>query len=164
MIPSISPPTDNLYKFVALFGLGLFILSIVNQSKHRSDLIKSKIEVERMQQRIFDTIQVYQSPNLSTQQKLQDDIAHYNHVQNMFSQLDELEDFIMKSPHIPLRAKNLIVTEIDIIEIRSEVIERQEQFNWLLMISSIGLILVGFTLWYFLDQKWRDKEIKLDKK
>ena len=156
MIPNISPPTDNLYKFIALFGLGIFILSILNQTKHRTELINSKIEVEKIQQQIFDTIQVYQKPNLEIQQKLQDDIQDFKHVDSMFDQLNELEDYILKSDRISMRAKNEILTKINIIEIRSEALHDQERLNLCLMLVSIGLIIVGFALWYIKEQRWKD--------
>lgn len=160
MIPTISPPTDNLYKFVALFGLGIFILGNINMSAHRSDLIKSKIQVEEIQKNIFDSLFQFQTLDIERQFELQGNIIIYEHVDDMVSQLDILEAEILASEVIPEKLKNQIVTDIDIIEIQSSMIHRTEKLNNLMLLLSIGLIIVGFTLWYLKDQRWQDKNVK----
>ena len=44
MLPNISPPTDNLYKFIALFGLAIFLFSLYKSGDAFEAVTKSKLE------------------------------------------------------------------------------------------------------------------------
>lgn len=46
MIPSITPPTDNLYKFISLFGLAIFLFATYNLSIVYDQSTENKMHIE----------------------------------------------------------------------------------------------------------------------
>ncbi len=155
MIP-ITLPTDNLYKFIALFGLGILIFGIMNMSKLQSELTQSKIRIEKIEKEIFDTIHYFDIIDPDFEHELHDNILKYKCISNINSQLDEIKNLVNNDKKIPIGVKGYVNTKIDIIEIKTLSIRKQELIDCFLIGLSIVLMSIGFFLWYRKDQRWKD--------
>ena len=160
MIPAISPPTDNLYKLIALFGLGILIVGVVNIATKSDEIIKTKIEIEYIEKQIVDTILHYS--------KVKEDVE-INFINTSASEgvselMDEISIYeeLIHNKKLPKKVTNYVDTELDIIRVKLLANEKQEFLNKLLISLAILLMLVGFSLWYFKEQRWYDKKVKRD--
>lgn len=159
MIPGISPPTDNLYKLIALFGLGILILGVLNISDYQDDLLVTKIEIEDIEKSIFDTISNYTSRNLAFETDATDKLVNFKDFDKLVEELDEVEKYVFNLKDIPESIKAHVATQIDIIEIKSSVSRNHLWLNYFLIIFSAVFMSVGFIFWYYKEQKWKDIEI-----
>ncbi len=160
MIPAITPPTDNLYKLIALFGLGILILAVMNYGTQQSDVIKSKIEIEELEKEIFGIVHHYDTISVDFEKNEQANIVKYDKISDLNKQIEEVEKMIMKDKKLPHHVKTDIATKIDIIEIKTATIQKQERTDLLLVIISLVLMSAGFILWYKKEQRWNDLELK----
>src|SRR5687767_14606956 len=56
MIPSITPPTDNLYKFLSMFGLAIFLFSLYNLNQVYDAAASNKMGIEDLKKDIQKTL------------------------------------------------------------------------------------------------------------
>jgi hypothetical protein len=53
MLPAITPPTDNLYKFISLFGLTIFLFSMYNLGIVYDQSAASQMEIEDVKSEVL---------------------------------------------------------------------------------------------------------------
>lgn len=159
MIPAISPPTDNLYKLISLMGLAILILGVINFTTQSETILDTKIEIENVEKHITDTIHYYNKLN-------NEDLQFTNtsetiDIAELLAELDKDEE-LSHSENLPPNVTNYIDTEIDIVKIKLLDIQNKENLNYILIIFSVLLMLVGFVLWYLNEQRWQDRKLKSD--
>ena len=164
MIPGISPPTDSLYKFISIFGLGILILGVINMTSQQDELINNKIAIENIQHHIYDTLLVYNVIDFEYQKEMQDNVVDFSRMDEAIIDLDKLEAIVSESTEIPQAIKAHIITKIDIIEIQIGVTHKLQRLNYYLISFSVVLIFIGFVMWYIKEQRWQDKRIKSEVK
>lgn len=56
MIPAITPPTDNLYKFISLFGLTIFLFAVYNLSIVFDRISVNSIKIEDLKSEVSQNV------------------------------------------------------------------------------------------------------------
>lgn len=143
-IPLPTPPTDNLYKFMALLGSLLLIVALALPSMRKEEfhreytdkLDKLNVVGRELQQ----AIEVGQSP---------DDPKHAKEV-------DRTVGFLMAE------SENLARWQAQ----RQEIVKEQESTLSLARWGGSVIAIIGFTLWYMKVQRWDDriKQLEFEKK
>jgi hypothetical protein len=160
MIPSISPPTDSLYKLMAIFGLGLFVLGVINTTTYSDDFMTAKIEIENIKHSISDSLFKYGDLSHDFQKRIRNEELKSMNLGEMSEALESLESYIFETPHIPGNVKTYLSTQIDIIQIKYLVSHNQRTLNYLVIAIAGFLMTLGFILWYIKDQRWKDLQLK----
>ena len=145
MLSEIKPPTDNLYKFMALFGLALMALSFWLQQNYWdafSEEAKNQTILLGRQQSTETRAMVVKARNKAI---VEDEPNSMKELAEIAIELNEL-----------IEEKHL---NKDLVEISEYVNERR--FNWgrwfWIPLSIGGLLSVaGFTLWYVRVQRIED--------
>ncbi|HCA08207.1 hypothetical protein [Chryseobacterium sp.] len=170
-------PTDNLYKFIAIFGLAIFALAIYifvnNQQSFENSIVNSnlnhsKILLEKSQndsKRIIldekiEMLRIKIKVNYGIENTLKISEPEYSKINNKegferdYEKLKafELDNLLLgdKAFHIE---KNL--------EKNHENIKVYTTIPMLILsIIGIGLMVAGFSLWYTKTQKYHDKQLR----
>ena len=161
MIPTISPPTDNLYKLISLFGLGIFILGVVNFSNQSDEILKSKIKIEYLEKQIVDTIYYYNRLSGKKEELAFINTSEYETISDLMAELCK-DEAAAHNRNIPPEVINYIDTEIDVVKVRLLAISKKETLNVLLISFSVVLMIFGFILWYLKEQRWQDKKARIN--
>jgi hypothetical protein len=178
MIKSPEIPSDNLYKFIAIFGLTIFISSIyffiITQQNFYSQLEKrSKKHSEFL---------LRDAKNFSTKLSLENRLrikelfieSKYNFIPNSINNKNALQCFKANSAlELNLQQYTDLKLKLTIIdhEINNDKQNNEDEFkkeisnNYLtptlcLMSISLLMIILGFALWYTNTQKFIDLELK----
>ncbi len=160
MIPNLSPPTDNLYKFIALFGLAILLFSFYKSSEVFDVCTKTKKTIEDLRNEIhlISHMKGKEDKHLSDTTDIA--VSPFS-VKDLSSDLHQIAMAVENSPlndsikfEIDTKIRKMQV-EMDVLSIRN----REYYF-----ITGFGLILMffGFTLWYRKDQVHRDRRIKYE--
>jgi hypothetical protein len=159
MIP-ITPPTDSLYKLMALFGLGLFVLGIINYNTFSDDIVRAELEIEKLQDSIANTIYSHGAMTPEFEQNIREEELSSMNAKELASSLESLESFIFSQENIPGNEKSTMSTQIDMIQIKYNFQHSQKTLNYLVIIAASVLMFLGFFLWYIKDQRWKDLQLK----
>jgi hypothetical protein len=154
MIPTISPPTDNLYKFIALFGLAIFLFSLYRSGDAFEAVTKTKIQLEDLKLKINRSLPFTSNGNPVI------DTASVNVVPVMVKRLsDDLESItetISSSGLSPLE-QEVLLTDVRKLQVQNDNYRiKTTEFITTLLLGFI-LIILGFWLWYKKDQVIKDK-------
>jgi len=126
-------PTDNLYKFIALSGLSISLLSFWFIGKERAATIiaVSKIEAQQeiLGEKIVRILEV-------------DDIQTSEEIQNINDQKDKL------------------FMEVESAKIKFKLLKEATYFYFLTGILGLFWMLLGFYLWYVRVQVFEDQILK----
>ena len=148
----ITPPTDNLYKFVSIFGLIIFLFSIYYPYQKAHDLtfnvyeLESEVEYIKFKNKhLKGRVKIIEKrlekeENLEKAQEIRDDF--YKHE-------IELKKLLVKA------SENINKAELLLFEVKA--------YMWLGIIGNIfGVLLMwfGFRRWYIYIQKPNDEQIK----
>lgn len=159
-IPNI--PTDNLYKFIALSGIIIVLLSIyipkVKIAEVTDKIIDAKesklilvVKVNNLESQV-DRFKDKFGPSIKENKENNKELK----VENLYGELDELNDvlFLLKIERIKQKA---ITERIEVLENRSV-----EIFRWSIITLFNGLVMAffGFWLWYSKVQKLHDLILK----
>ena len=160
MIPAISPPTDSLYKLMAIFGLGLLVLGVINTAAFSDNLMAAKVEIEQIEQSIADTLFKYNALTPDHIEVIRQEEIKEMTYEELSLALENLETYIFQRESIPGNIKAHLSAQLDIIQIKYSVSERQRRLNNYIIVAAVVLIIIGFLLWYLKDQKWKDLQLK----
>ncbi len=152
------PPTDNLYKFLAIGGLLIIVLPlyyIINREAVLNEKIRStlhgvkidSIEWEFMEK---DAEKMYYSIDTT---KLKDSPTY---AIDMRRTVDSLES----KSRTRERATVKLAADTDFIISSRKELDKLEQIGLTIMIFGLLLSGAGFTLWYFRVQKYVDRALK----
>ncbi len=173
-IPNL--PTDNLYKFIAIFGLILFIFRIY-QVENLASEINSQVFQLNESIRILKTEKIYHEKNknfLDNQIKILCKKLNYEcEFTDSFWVFPSYKNLSLEEMSIRLEIDKLIkdyrieLQEFDLKTI--QINSKSQQFNLLndefdglnngdfLQIFGFVVAVMGFTLWYFKIQRFQDE-------
>lgn len=162
MIPSITPPTDNLYKFISLFGLTILLFSVYNISITFDASAKSKMGIEdvkvSLQKALYEKSQ-------STNDSLRTDkvSTHFRpgKIRQMEQDLLQIERFIASCKLDP---KDEIALSGDISKISVSLDNLSVKQSGYIGFGCLGcaLMIFGFFKWHYKEQKLRDKMLEIE--
>ena len=147
-IPNL--PTDNLYKFIALSGVAMFI--IINLYS-----FKNIIEIEEDIRKLKLESKIYKKESGF----IDEDINNFN-----TDGLNSISEVINQLDPIKIKLRELAIKEIRIKHNLEEVEKRNNDKYLLLiiwsatMIISISMMVYGFSYWYKRVQKFLDIKLK----
>lgn len=162
MIPSITPPTDNLYKFISLFGLTILLFSVYNIGITFDASAKSKMGIEDVKVSLQKAI--YEK-SYSTNDSLRTDKVG-NHfrpgkILQMEQDLLQIERFIASCQLDP---KDEIALSGDISKISVALDNLSIKQRGYIGFGCIGfaLMIFGFFKWHYKEQQLRDKMLEIE--
>jgi hypothetical protein len=139
-------PTDNLYKFIAIFGLIIFVLAIIYPRKALNELYLQGLE-------IHGQIKIIELQKDSIEKKIES-LTLLD--KRMF---EEREECLKDSFNLQLKTQ-----ELDNLNERNCYLVKEHKsylkYSCAGIIIGIIMIFLGFTLWYFRLQVYQDKIIK----
>jgi len=139
------PPTDNLYKFLAISGLMIFCFFVIWPELQTYKLEQRKIEILGEQEVIKHEIDYI---NQDLDRIKQGEITF----EKFFPILKQSREIAIKTAQISTKSKLLELTNA-----------RLKKITFFTPIGiALGLIMTlnGFALWYFKIQIWQDKAIR----
>lgn len=183
MTPFVTPPTDNLYKFIAISGLVLMVVSIIAPLHFLRDfdkmpgadeaILKSEIIDEMVALRIGVDEKWAEAPLPGSTSKA--DVAAKRTSDDEFLQLlksiqtsihTRMYDSETLPPEPEFKALKQLRDKIQKLEIyKYSSWAFFEYFNQVNRWSDVGgrvsgwMILIGFTLWYRKVQRWHDRAL-----
>ncbi len=152
MFPSITPPTDSLYKFISLFGLTIFLFSvfILSETYQKASTVDVKLENVFYDKIIGNQIDCRVSNKIS----IRPFKRTIGNIQNARLRLDKLN--ISFNKKIPFYVK------LNSIEVEAISFHRRIISYWLMLASGIGLVIFGYFRWHHKEQDRRDQMLQLD--
>jgi len=175
-------PTDNLYKFIALFGLTLVVFYIFfnqknnleineesNEIGYEIDLISFEIEKGNKERKLWIS-QVAElcetkACNCKIKERTDFNISISFDGKNCNSQAitDEILS-LMDNIKIDVgeieNKQNIIIAKLNLIKKKKEFYASLKSKLTLMLIFGISITLIGFILWYVKVQKYQDILIK----
>jgi hypothetical protein len=164
MIPAITPPTDNLHKFLSLFGLTIFLFAIYNLGFVFDRSAASKMKIEDIK------IEVQKKLYRSSEEV--DPTLRINPVKKRFrlakirqlgEDLEKIQEAINKTG---LRMVEKIELNGRISKLKVEVDALFIKLWTCIGITVLGLVVMifGFFRWHYREQKLRDLMLEFDYK
>jgi|GEM_PF-4609895 len=162
MIPPITPPTDNLYKFISLFGLTILLFSVYNvgitydySAANQLKIEDVKVELQQKYYLRYETLNS-SSPLMHKKEKWRP-LKLQRMERNLVllekevdaAELDELETYILQG-----KIRKLSVS-IDTLRIK--------YYGYLgFAVLGCSLMTFGFVRWHSREQKLRDKMLTIE--
>ncbi len=177
-----SPPTDNLYKFISIFGLVVSVVAFIyvetksfentqeiyqlNSEKRQLLIEKSKLERKKyaLKQRLSDFDKKANSKSPSV---MNDTVIVWTKV------ISGPKDLVDESTSISQLIEELRIAELDYLKKETEIEDKQSVidlktsknekiFEWIDILLPFGVFLtvIGFLLWYNKSQKYQDIILK----
>ncbi|WP_321997483.1 zinc ribbon domain-containing protein [Draconibacterium orientale] len=179
-IPNL--PTDNLYKFIALTGVLLFVLSVFypvyQKTKIRDEISihngeAKKLDVEReklknKQKEIKSQVKILDKKiNLDNNSIVSDTlivrtkiVGGSKELVDLSSQIDKLiEEYLTLKLELDIKTIE-INTKLEIVENKKYDLDTIDEASNIFSPASLLLAFVGFLLWYERTQKLQDKVLK----
>ncbi len=153
-IPNL--PTDNLYKFIALFGLILYISSTYFYIKNNFDYSNYQNEnIAKIEHLNSLILEAESTKNLRI--KLMKDSLSFNG--KFFDMVNNEEEYLLRKIDEFSPKFYLLKNEIESRKFEFELLNKILLFS---IILSVFILYIGFHLWYHKIQKHIDLEFKLD--
>lgn len=170
-------PTDNLYKFISIFGLAIFSLSIYifvnNQQSFEDSIINSntshsKILLEKSQNDSKRIILDEKIEMLRIKIKVNYGIENTLKISELeYSKINNKEDFERDYEKLKrFELDNLLLGDTA-FHTEENLKKNQENIKVytaipIIALSIIGIVLMaaGFSLWYYRTQKYYDKQLR----
>lgn len=177
-----SPPTDNLYKFISIFGLVMAVMGIlysetksleVNQEirvleRDKSALNIEKLKIERKRDHIKEKIyDLNRHADIKDKPVVSDSIIRWTRIisgsKNLVSESDNISSLVeqLRAVELEFDKKQVEVDSKDsILELKLKNYDRV--FGIMIILIPLGIILsfIGFLLWYEKSQKYQDDILK----
>ena len=162
MIPSITPPTDNLYKFISLFGLTILLFSVYNFGITFDASAKTKMSIEDVK---VDVQQALYKKSRQTNDSLRADKVS-NHfrpgkIRQMEQDLLQIERFIESCKLDPDQEIKLS-GDISKISVALDNLSVKQSGYIVFALIGCGLMAFGFIKWHYKEQKLRDKMLAIE--
>lgn len=161
MIPTITPPTDNLYKFLSLFGLTIFLFSIYNLGivYDRSSLCKTKLEDVKVEIQIS----LFESTN-KTISAFQSDSLRFrpSQIRKLDEDLSKIKQMILKSEHLDAVQKIKLNGKVAKLSVQIDALFWKLWSYVGIMVIGIFIMIRGFFRWQKREQKFRDEILQIE--
>lgn len=158
-IPNL--PTDNMYKFIALAGLSLCVLSPVYYQVFSREVILKNFELRAEMRRIKQESQF-----------LREDVdelrGESNELKGAPNVADEKGRILKQAAALEEKTRELMRQQIQADKLASEALLSNDQIDQLWWVSLVGLIAginllsFGLRLWYTRVQKYQDQVLAGD--
>lgn len=162
MIPSITPPTDNLYKFISLFGLTILLFSLYNLGINFDYSAKNRMQIEDVKTDLQQVL-YKKTEKLNADLKAESVKNHFRpgKIRRMSQDLVEIEHLIETSNLSP-KEEIEFSGEISKLNVALDTLHLK-QYGYIFF-ASVGFILmvVGFFAWHNKEQKLRDKMLTIE--
>lgn len=140
-------PTDNLYKFIAIFGLIIFVLAVIYPRKALNELYLHSLE-------LYGQVKILELQSVNLENKLNE-----LGLPTDKGTLEQKEEFKKEAFNLKLKSQ-----ELKNANAKNDYLLKQYQsylkYSYLGMTSGILLMFLGFILWYFKLQLYQDIIIK----
>ena len=171
-----SPPTDNLYKFISIFGLVVSVLAFVyvetkslentqeiyQLNSEQRQVIIEKAKVDRKRHTIKERIdEFHKKSNSKSPSYVNDTVIVWTKV------IAGPKDLVDESKSISGLIEDLRISELEYAKKETEISDKQKLidlktsenekvFEWIDILLPFGvfLTLIGFVLWYNKSQKY----------
>lgn len=160
MLPAINPPTDNLYKFISLFGLTIFLFALYNLGIITDQVTRSKMQFEdiktEVQQRIYSE-SLKQEPEM-----VRHDVSHKFRslfIGQLQKEVKKVESFVHQSV-LPLLQKIALRGKLHKISVDLDHKQSKEIWCWIFIITGFISMITGFALWFRKEQSIRDSLLR----
>lgn len=157
MLP-VSPPTDSLYKFVALFGLAILILASYKSGKTFEALSVNRVAMEGIKKDIRVEMAGYYTQAYS-------DSPGALMATTAIKQLPDDIDAVLKEITIaPLSLNAKMIYDGEVRKLKAERSSLDIRITEYIVTLMAGILLVvtGFMLWYKRDQLLKDWLLKAE--
>jgi len=145
----IQPPTDNLYKFMAIFGLVLFLAGTLYPAKKIEDISR---RIGNMNHLISEELIIFKRQDLQDKLvRIEKGLKNKNVDSEKEQLLKGIQYFENRNPSVDKALKE-IETEI-------EILIGYLVFGIFTTIMGIVLMIFGFRLWYTRLQKYPDAQL-----
>lgn len=154
-------PTDNLYKFIALLGMTIFILSLIfpiwkmQEIAERNFILEEELSLyqRRMKDAKLKAASLWSfveqhPPDKSPPNKAQLD-RFVSQVDLMEKELKDIGDWQSKA-----------IIRVEFLKYLKQQLERWEVYLTIGVCIGSAIMLCGFIMWYFKLQRYQDRIIK----
>jgi uncharacterized membrane protein len=139
-------PTDNLYKFFAISGLFIVILSVTIPYFQEHDLATQAIQIQQDEAILSKELKYLQT---------EIDIAIDK------GEILDLQNYVFEK----LKALDIKVTELDTKKKLLQNLENEltnlSKYRTVGVSIGVAILIIGFSLWYYCLQRYQDLIIKL---
>lgn len=162
MIPSITPPTDNLYKFISLFGLTILLFSVYNVGITFDSAATNKMKIEdvkvELQQLIYK-----KSKETKEDLKTEEVKNHFRpgKLRRMHQDLLKIEQFVEKAGLNP-KDEISILGKLSKLNVGLDTLHLKKWGYIGFAILGFGFMILGFLKWHYKEQKLRDKMLAIE--
>lgn len=161
MIPSVTPPTDNLYKFISLFGLTIFLFAVYNLGVVYDQSADNKMHIESfkvdVQKKLYE-----QSPRFH--KTLSADSGRRFRpamIRRLDSDLHKIEDVILKS-HLPPIVIFELQGQVSKLSVSLDALRLKQNITIGIVIAGLLIMVYGFLKWKEKEQDIRDKILEIE--
>ena len=162
MIPPITPPTDNLYKFISLFGLTILLFSIYNVGITFDSSASNKMKIEDVKVELQQLI--YKKSN-ETKKDLQTEKVK-NHfrpgkLRRMHQDLLKIERFVEKADLSP-KDQISILGKLSKLNVGFDTLRLKKWGYIVFGLIGLAFMVYGFWKWHRKEQKLRDNMLEIE--
>ncbi len=162
MIPSITPPTDNLYKFISLFGLTILLFSVYNIGITFDESAKSKMGIEDVKVSLQNAL--YEKSRSTNDSLKADKVSiHFRpgKIRHMEQDLLQIERFI-ESCELDTNQEIKLSGEISKISVLLDNLHMKLIGYIVFACIGFALMVFGFIKWHYKEQMLRDKMLAIE--
>jgi hypothetical protein len=163
MIPSITPPTDNLYKFVSMFGLAIFLFSLYNLNQVYDAAAANKMGIEDLKKDIQKTLIRNEESHQHEHLDAGGERASFRPslLKKMDAELQNISEVIEKS-ELEETDKVDLEAEVGKLYVTLDYLNYKIKGCYILGVFGILLMILGFVQWNRREQKYRDGLLKIE--
>ncbi len=157
MIPAINPPTDNLYKFISLFGLAIFLFAIFMLSETLNQSNNLNVKHEEIIQEIR-TVQLENTPFKVNSEKVRKKLRPFKALSTDINR----SKLLLKTLNLSLEKEYSYLGKLNVLELQVNFFRNRVFAYWLLIGSGVILMVYGFIRWGKKDQYYRDEMLLVE--
>lgn len=161
MVPAITPPTDNLYKFVSLFGLTILLFSLYNLSQIYDAVAANKVAIEEVKRdlRVELLKKEHEHKDLAAASGKTQFKA--TRLEAIGFELEKLTEVVRKSP-LADEDKIYYEAEVGKLHVNHDYLQSKVFSGYLLTAFGAALMIFGFFRWNKREQRLRDELLRIE--
>jgi hypothetical protein len=162
MIPSITPPTDNLYKFISLFGLTIFLFASYNLGMVYDQSAASKMRIEDLKVEVQKKL-LSHNIKITGSMKTESDPKRFKpaRIRLMDRELEKLATEIDGSRLDPI-SKIEMDGSLSKLNVKIDSLWLKEMICFGFAFVGFVVMLLGFSLWKRKEQNLRDMILSME--
>lgn len=162
MIPAITPPTDNLYKFLSLFGLTIFLFAIYNLGTVYDKSAESQIKIEDVKVDVQKAMYRHDKM-VSLNSTINSNMTQFRptKIKLLDENLQKIKQFVINSDLRPI-AKIELYGEISKLKVELDSMSFKLKACIGITILGFCIMVYGFLRWHRREQKFRDQMLEIE--